>query len=151
MKKSAGSLTASGNGANASLAELASAAGISKPLIYAYLGSRDGLHQACVHRAGRSLVDAFAAAQRAHGAHDKPPAPLTGGHRTLVPRIPHRLRPFGHSGHRRGTTVRTRRRHDRHPHPSGPRRQCPAARAVTVRSTAFDGSWRPADFQPIGT
>lgn len=64
--------------ANASLVEIAAAAGVSKPLIYAYFGSRDGLHEACVHRAGRRLVDAVAAAQAAHGAHDKALATLTG-------------------------------------------------------------------------
>ncbi|MRH92374.1 TetR family transcriptional regulator [Nocardia sp. SYP-A9097] len=64
--------------ANASIVEIASAAGVSKPLIYAYFGSRDGLHEACVHRAGRRLVDAVTTAQTAHGAHDKALATLTG-------------------------------------------------------------------------
>ncbi|NNH72445.1 TetR/AcrR family transcriptional regulator [Nocardia uniformis] len=64
--------------ANASIVEIAAAVGVSKPLIYAYFGSRDGLHAACVHRAGRRLVDAVAAAQAAHGAHDRALATLTG-------------------------------------------------------------------------
>ncbi|MGY1943022.1 TetR/AcrR family transcriptional regulator [Nocardia asiatica] len=69
--------------AEASVAEIASAAGVSKPLVYAYFGSRDGLHAACVHRAGKSLVDAVAAAQSAHGAHDRALATLTGIFRAL--------------------------------------------------------------------
>ncbi|WP_280260617.1 TetR/AcrR family transcriptional regulator [Nocardia abscessus] len=64
--------------AKASVTEIAAAAGVSKPLVYAYFGSRDGLHAACVHRAGKSLLDAVAAAQFAHGAHDRALATLTG-------------------------------------------------------------------------
>ncbi|MBF6191766.1 TetR/AcrR family transcriptional regulator [Nocardia implantans] len=69
--------------AKASVAEIASAAGVSKPLVYAYFGSRDGLHAACVHRAGQGLVDAVAAAQSARGAHDRALATLTGIFRAL--------------------------------------------------------------------
>jgi len=54
--------------AYASLTDIASAAGVSKPLIYTYFGSRDGLHAACVERAGKSLVDAVASAQTVPGA-----------------------------------------------------------------------------------
>ncbi|QLY29641.1 TetR/AcrR family transcriptional regulator [Nocardia huaxiensis] len=54
--------------AHASLTRIASAAGVSKPLIYTYFGSRDGLHAACVHRAGTVLTEAVAAAQTASGA-----------------------------------------------------------------------------------
>ncbi|MEU2037104.1 TetR/AcrR family transcriptional regulator [Nocardia niwae] len=64
--------------AKASIIDIASAAGVSKPLVYAYFGSRDGLHAACVHRAGKSLIDAVAAAQVAQGAHDRALATLTG-------------------------------------------------------------------------
>lgn len=49
--------------AGASMATIAERAGISKPLIYSYFGSRDQLHLACVHRAGEPLVAAVAAAQ----------------------------------------------------------------------------------------
>ncbi|WP_159840532.1 TetR/AcrR family transcriptional regulator [Nocardia sp. CY41] len=69
--------------AEASVAEIATAAGVSKPLVYAYFGSRDGLHAACVHRAGKSLIDAVAAAQFAQGAHDRALATLTGIFRAL--------------------------------------------------------------------
>ncbi|MEV0248511.1 TetR/AcrR family transcriptional regulator [Nocardia sp. NPDC050712] len=64
--------------ANASLADIATAAGVSKPLIYTYFGSRDGLHTACLHRAGDSLVDAVARAQAVHGAQSKALATLSG-------------------------------------------------------------------------
>ncbi|BDT91131.1 hypothetical protein IFM12275_11070 [Nocardia sputorum] len=64
--------------AKASVAEIATAAGVSKPLVYAYFGSRDGLHAACVHRAGKSLIAAVAAAQFAQGAHDRALKTLTG-------------------------------------------------------------------------
>lgn len=63
---------------NASIAEIAAAAGVSKPLIYTYFGSRDGLHAACVHRAGERLVAAVAEAQSVHGAPGKALATLTG-------------------------------------------------------------------------
>lgn len=51
-----------------SLTEIATVAGVSKPLIYTYFGSRDGLHAACVQRAGGALVDAVASAQTVPGA-----------------------------------------------------------------------------------
>ncbi|MBJ8344852.1 TetR/AcrR family transcriptional regulator [Antrihabitans sp. YC2-6] len=47
----------------ASMASIAERAGISKPLIYSYFGSRDQLHLACIRRAGEPLVAAVAAAQ----------------------------------------------------------------------------------------
>jgi AcrR family transcriptional regulator len=53
--------------ANASMADIASGAGVSKPLIYSYFGSRDGLHEACVRRAGDRLVAAVAEAQSVTG------------------------------------------------------------------------------------
>lgn len=64
--------------ANASLVDIATAAGVSKPLIYTYFGSRDGLHAACVQRAGESLVEAVARAQVVHGAQGKALATLAG-------------------------------------------------------------------------
>ncbi|MEV6276238.1 TetR/AcrR family transcriptional regulator [Nocardia sp. NPDC051832] len=64
--------------ANASLVDIATAAGVSKPLIYTYFGSRDGLHAACVQDAGESLVEAVARAQAVPGAQGKALATLTG-------------------------------------------------------------------------
>jgi AcrR family transcriptional regulator len=49
--------------AHVSLAEVARRADISKPLIYSYFGSRDGLASACVHRAGDLLVRGVGAAR----------------------------------------------------------------------------------------
>lgn len=45
--------------ANTSVADVAEAAGISKPLIYNYFGSKDGLHAACVHHAAAFLWAEF--------------------------------------------------------------------------------------------
>lgn len=53
--------------AGASVADIAAAAGVSKPLIYTYFGSRDGLHAACLDRAAGRLVPAVAEAQSAPG------------------------------------------------------------------------------------
>ena len=49
--------------AHASIADIAQRAGISKPLVYGYFDSKEGLFQACLTRAGESLVEAVAAAQ----------------------------------------------------------------------------------------
>lgn len=57
--------------ARASLATIAAAAGISKPLIYSYFGSRDLLHLECVRRAGEPLVEVVASAQIERPAHER--------------------------------------------------------------------------------
>jgi len=49
--------------AHASMAAIAQRAGISKPLIYEYFGSKEGLYLACLSRAGDHLVDRVVAAQ----------------------------------------------------------------------------------------
>lgn len=49
--------------AGTSMADIAEAAGVSKPLVHNYFGSRDGLHLACVRRAGEPLLRAVEAAQ----------------------------------------------------------------------------------------
>lgn len=49
--------------AHVSVAEVARRADISKPLIYSYFGSREGLAAACVRRAGDLLVQGVAAAR----------------------------------------------------------------------------------------
>lgn len=53
--------------AGASVANIASTAGVSKPLVYTYFSSRDGLHAACLDRAAGRLVPAVAEAQSAPG------------------------------------------------------------------------------------
>lgn len=54
--------------ARVSVAAVAGRAGISKPLIYGYFDSKDGLYLACVHRVGTLLVDAVAAARSRSGS-----------------------------------------------------------------------------------
>jgi AcrR family transcriptional regulator len=49
--------------AHASMDRIAEGAGVTKPLLYNYFGSKDGLAVACIDRAGTRLVDAVAAAQ----------------------------------------------------------------------------------------
>ncbi|MFB7165211.1 TetR/AcrR family transcriptional regulator [Streptomyces sp. NPDC056242] len=63
--------------ARGATAVVASRAGITKPLIYEYFGSRDGLYMACLDRAGSRLVAAVESSQR---------GPADGGRaeRTLV-------------------------------------------------------------------
>jgi AcrR family transcriptional regulator len=51
----------------ASVADIAANAGISKPLVYTYFGSKDGLFLAVLRRAGEGLVTAVAEAQRDTG------------------------------------------------------------------------------------
>jgi AcrR family transcriptional regulator len=45
----------------ASMDEVAEEAGISKPMVYAYLGTKDALFIACLHREGTRLMEAIAA------------------------------------------------------------------------------------------
>jgi AcrR family transcriptional regulator len=46
----------------ASMDEIAEDAGISKPMVYAYLGSKDMLFIACLHREGTRMMEAIVAA-----------------------------------------------------------------------------------------
>ncbi|MGI5146697.1 TetR/AcrR family transcriptional regulator [Plantactinospora sp. CA-294935] len=46
----------------ASMDEIADEAGISKPMVYAYLGSKEELFTACLHREGTRLVEAIVGA-----------------------------------------------------------------------------------------
>jgi AcrR family transcriptional regulator len=46
----------------ASVDEIAEAAGISKPMVYAYLGTKEELFTACLHREGVRLLEALAEA-----------------------------------------------------------------------------------------
>jgi AcrR family transcriptional regulator len=49
---------------NASMDEISDVAGVSKPMIYAYLGSKEDLFAACIHREAARLLDAVAAGVR---------------------------------------------------------------------------------------
>jgi AcrR family transcriptional regulator len=44
---------------NASMDEISDVAGVSKPMIYAYLGSKEDLFAACIHREATNLLDAI--------------------------------------------------------------------------------------------
>src|SRR3954470_22318794 len=46
----------------ASVDEIAEAAGISKPMVYAYLGTKEELFTACLHRGAARLAEAIATA-----------------------------------------------------------------------------------------
>ncbi len=50
--------------AHISMDRIAAQAGISKPLIYNYFGTKDGLYIACAQRAGAAIVEQVAAAQQ---------------------------------------------------------------------------------------
>ncbi|MEV6752994.1 TetR/AcrR family transcriptional regulator [Streptomyces sp. NPDC051214] len=63
--------------ARGSTAEVASRAGITKPMIYEYFGSKDGLYLTCLERAGTRLVAAVSSAQEG-------PSDLTRAARTLA-------------------------------------------------------------------
>ncbi|MFG2819851.1 TetR/AcrR family transcriptional regulator [Kitasatospora sp. NPDC048365] len=62
--------------ARGSTAEVAARAGITKPMIYEYFASKDGLYLTCLERAGTRLVDAVRSAQQG-------PSDLTRAARTL--------------------------------------------------------------------
>ena len=50
--------------AGASVAAIAARAGISKPLIYQYFGSKDGLYLVCLHSVAGALLERLEAAER---------------------------------------------------------------------------------------
>ncbi|MFE2020465.1 TetR/AcrR family transcriptional regulator [Streptomyces sp. NPDC059499] len=62
--------------ARGSTAVVAALAGISKPMVYEYFGSKDGLYLACLEHAGSRLVEAVAAAQEG-------PSDITRAARTM--------------------------------------------------------------------
>ena len=58
---------------DASMDEIAARAGISKPMVYAYLGSKEELFLACLHREGTRLMEAVASAVAPADAPRLPP------------------------------------------------------------------------------
>lgn len=70
----AGQVFARGGYDRASMDRIAERAGVSKPMLYAYFGSKEGLYVAYVERTGGELVQRLLAADRAAGSH--PPARL---------------------------------------------------------------------------
>lgn len=55
----------------ASMDEIAAGAGISKPMLYAYFGSKEGLCRACIQRARRRLFERIGTAVEAAAAPDE--------------------------------------------------------------------------------
>jgi AcrR family transcriptional regulator len=58
-----------------SVDEIAEVAGISKPMVYAYLGTKEELFIACLHREGARLMEAIAGAVHAMGRSAPGPGP----------------------------------------------------------------------------
>jgi AcrR family transcriptional regulator len=78
---------------DASVDEIAETAGISKPMVYAYLGTKEELFIACIHREGLRLMEAVAAAA---GEDLTPDEQMWRGLRAFVAFV---------AGHREGWTV----------------------------------------------
>jgi len=59
--------------AGASMVEIARRVGVTKPLLYQYFGSKDGLYLACLHRAGDRLTEGVATTMAAGGEPERMP------------------------------------------------------------------------------
>jgi AcrR family transcriptional regulator len=77
----AGQVFAEGGYERASMDRIASLAGVSKPMIYAYFSSKEGLYLAYIERTGGELVQRLVNADRGLGSH--PPQP-TGRLRAVI-------------------------------------------------------------------
>jgi AcrR family transcriptional regulator len=64
----AGQVFAEGGYERASMDRIADQAGVSKPMLYAYFGSKEGLYAAYIERTGGELVQRLVAADGAQGA-----------------------------------------------------------------------------------
>jgi len=65
----AGQVFADGGYERASMDRIAALAGVSKPMLYAYFGSKEGLYLAYIERTGGELVHRLVNADRRDGAH----------------------------------------------------------------------------------
>src|SRR5881398_2656791 len=65
----------------ASMDEIAAASGITKPMLYSYFGSKEGLYLACIERAARPMIEALRAAVVAQ---DDPARRLWAGARAYL-------------------------------------------------------------------
>src|ERR1700743_1070403 len=65
----AGQVFADGGYERASMDRIASLAGVSKPMLYAYFGSKEGLYLPSVERPGGELVRRLVTADRGTGSH----------------------------------------------------------------------------------
>ena len=75
----AGQVFAEGGYERASMDRIAGLAGVSKPMLYAYFDSKEGLYIAYIERTGGELVQRLVGADRADGAH-----PPTGRLRAVI-------------------------------------------------------------------
>ncbi len=75
----AGQVFAEGGYERASMDRIAGLAGVSKPMLYAYFDSKEGLYIAYIERTGGELVQRLVSADRADGAH-----PPTGRLRAVI-------------------------------------------------------------------
>jgi AcrR family transcriptional regulator len=126
----------------ASMDEIAELAGISKPMVYAYLGTKEDLFTACLHREATRLVEAVVYAVPADAG---PAEQLWNGLRGF----------FGFVGaHREGWTLLYRQSRGREPFASewiGMRgRMVEIVSALLARAVAgAGGPAGPADIEPV--
>ncbi len=71
----AGQVFAEGGYERASMDRIAALAGVSKPMLYAYFGSKEGLYVAYIERTGGELVQRLVRADGTGGADGTPPRP----------------------------------------------------------------------------
>ena len=69
----AGQVFAEGGYERASMDRIAALAGVSKPMLYAYFGSKEGLYLAYIERTGGELVQRLVTADRSAGTGPQPP------------------------------------------------------------------------------
>ncbi|HEX3978832.1 MAG TPA: TetR/AcrR family transcriptional regulator [Solirubrobacteraceae bacterium] len=79
----AGQVFAEGGYERASMDRIASLAGVSKPMLYAYFGSKEGLYLAYIERTGGELVQRLVNADRESGS-PPPPQPSAGRLRAVI-------------------------------------------------------------------
>ena len=79
----AGQVFAEGGYERASMDRIAALAGVSKPMLYAYFGSKEGLYLAYIERTGGDLVQRLVGADRGAGPHPTG-RPTTGRLRAVI-------------------------------------------------------------------
>ena len=116
----AGAIFARAGYHSASMDEIADAAGVSKPMLYAYFSSKEGLYLAYIKRAGGQLLERLVSAR---ARDDAPGAPAGADHRVPVVRRGARRRLEG--AVRRGRLDPSVRRERRRPARADRRRDPP--------------------------
>jgi AcrR family transcriptional regulator len=126
----------------ASMDEIAEVAGISKPMVYAYLGTKEDLFIACLHREATRLVEAVVAAVPADAG---PAEQLWSGLRAFFTFV---------GAHRDGWTILYRRSQGREPFAGEwatmRRQMIEIISALLARAVAgAGGRGGPADLEPV--